>query len=270
VTWPDPGIERLGLLARRDGSEVWKARRSDGTLAAVKVLTSAAPDRAHRFHSEGVLLRRLGGRHGLIRCIDVLADPPALVLEYLGGGTLADRIGSRPPGLPVAQACAIVASAAMAVDWLHRNDVIHRDVKPSNILLDQEKVRLIDLGVAASGRPPAALPPGFVEEEVGTAGFVAPELIRNPSAATPAVDVYGLGATLYEALTGYLPHDFGPTESEAGYRARIAAGEPSVPLAARGAYPTGLGAVLAAALEIDPGRRLASAAAFAEAVGRSA
>ncbi len=265
------GLVCVDKLADRDGAEIWLARRPDGSPVAVKRLTSSRPDRVVRFEAEGRLLKAVGGRHGLIGCVAVLDDPKALVLEYLGGGSLRDRIGDRPAGLPAAEGCRILARVAAAVAWLHRNDIIHRDIKPSNVLLGAGgAVRLIDLGVAASGRPPRGLPDGFVEEEVGTLGYTAPELLRNPATATVAVDIYGLGATWYETLTGHLPHDFGPTEPIESFRARIQDGERAVPLRSRGEFPLALAAVVDAALAVEPGGRPEAAAALAEQIAEFA
>ena len=263
-----PGLIGLEKLADRDGTEIWRGRWRDGAPVAVKRLVSSRPDRVIRFEAEGRLLQAVGGRSGLISCLAVLDDPPALVLEYLGSGSLRDRIEAERAGLPIAEGCRIVARVAVAVAWLHRNDIIHRDVKPSNVLLGEGgEVRLIDLGVAASGRPPRGMPDGFVEEEVGTLGFAAPELLRSPATATVAVDVYGLGSTLYETLTGHLPYDFGPTESDEFFRARIQDGERAIPVRDRADVPPELAAVIDASLAVDPRARPESAVAFAEQIG---
>src|SRR5690606_14268871 len=119
---------------------------------------------------------------------------PALVLEYAGGGSLRDRLERGP--LPLDQAAEVILQVADGLDWLHQNDVFHRDVKPSNILLMTDgSVRLADLGVAACGTPPRGLPEGWVEEEIGTLGYAAPELLREPGLATRTIDVYALGVT---------------------------------------------------------------------------
>ncbi len=271
MLWRVAGLADLEKLADRDGTEIWRARWTDGSPVAVKLLTSRRPDRVIRFETEGRLLKAVGGRSGLIGCVAVLDDLPALVLEYLGSGNLGDRIGAAPRGLPVAEGCRVVARVAEAAAWLHRNDIIHRDIKPSNVLLgDRGEVRLIDLGVAASGRPPRSLPGEFVEEEVGTLGVAAPELLRNPGTATVAVDVYGLGATLYEALTGHLPHDFWPTESTESLRARIRGGERAVPVRDRAEVPIDLAAAVDAALSAEPLGRPRSAEAFGEIIARFA
>lgn len=271
---PEPvaGFELRRRLAAGPGTtEVWEARAPDGSPVALKryVPNEAVPEGALRFRSERDLLIRLGGAHHLIRCLGALDDPPALVLEWASAGNLRDRLypmgrGSVALAFSGDEVTDIGREIGDALAWLHANGVIHRDVKPSNILvMGDGTVRLADLSVAASGHPPRGLPEGWIEEEVGTLGYAAPELLRDPAAATPASDVYSLGATLYELLTGRLPFDLGPHQSEDEYRARIASGAPAVPLALRrwnGA--SRLGAAVMAALEPDPARRTATIAAF--------
>ncbi len=258
-----PGLTDRALLAARDGSEVWRARWRDGSLVAVKILTSTRPDRVARFEIEGRILVAVGGRCGLVGLVERLTDPLALVLEYLPSGNLRDRVREGSPGLTIAEGCRVVARVAEAAAWLHRNDIIHRDIKPSNILLgERDEVRLTDLGVAAWGSPARGSPSRFEDTEVGTLGWAAPELLRQPNTATVAVDVYGLGATIYELLTGHLPYDFGATESTESYRTRIRDGEPAIPIQHRTQVPAALAAVVNAALATAPDHRPESAEAF--------
>jgi serine/threonine-protein kinase len=254
-----PGFELVSLASAATGaSEIWRAIDRHGRAVALKILRSDRPDLALRFEQEGRLLLALGGSHHLIGCFGVLDHPPTLILE-LGTAT--------GPG-PAPTALRDVRDAAIAVDWLHRHQVVHRDVKPSNLVRGIDgSIRLTDLGVAAVGDPPRALPPEWIEEDVGTLGFAAPELLRDPASANRLSDVYGLGATLYQLLSSRLPFELGPVESPAELRARIARGDPPTPLAARGNYPEAWDIVVGRALAPDPAERFQSAEEFGAAVG---
>lgn len=258
-----PGYDLVRPLSPGGGpTEVWCAAPSaGGDLVALKMLIPdrASEDRRLRFFAEAGVLRRLGGRHGVIGCLGVVTSPPAVVLEFMPGGTMRDRlVRSR---LSPEEAIRLGVDTARTLQWLHDHHVIHRDLKPSNILIAADgSTRVADLGVAAQGHPPRGLPEGWVEESVGTLGYAAPELVRDAATATPAVDVYGLGAVLYEALTGRLPVMMEDDETEAAFRGRIISGAAPVPLAGR------LSAVIMRAVDPDPGARLSSARALAEAL----
>jgi serine/threonine protein kinase len=258
-----PGYRLVRLVSRAGGpTVVWEARHAGGAPVAVKGLSPGAPpDQLHRFQAEAALLERLGGRHRVVRLIEALAEPPALVLEWAAGGSLRDRIhpgGLAAPPAPLSLEATIRLGLELgeALEWLHGQGVFHRDVKPGNVLLDAAGGALVaDFSVAAQGDPPRSLPEGWIEEDAGTLGYAAPELLRDPGAASPAIDLYGLGATLYEALTGRLPHDLGPTETERELRWRLARGAPPVPLGERGCRAPGLAELVERALDPDPARR---------------
>lgn len=268
-----PGLTLLRRVSRGGGpSEVWEARDQAGRPVAVKLLRSerAAPDAVLRFHQEGELLEGLGGHHRVVGLLARIARPPALVFAWAAGGCLRDRIhpgghDAAPTPLPADRVRRLGLDLCEALSWLHACGVYHRDVKPSNVLLDGGgRALLADFGIAAHGDPPRSLPEGWVEEDVGTLGYAAPELLRDPGSAGPGLDVYGLGCTLYEALAGRLPHDLRPAETERGLRWRLARGEPPVPLAARGwRGPGRLAACVERALAADPWARHPAIAVFA-------
>ncbi len=237
---PVPGHRLTRRLSRAGGpTEVWAAESAAGDPVAVKLLTPLGrtrEDQGIRFAQEAELLRSLGGKHGVVRAIGTIPEPPAILLE-LCAGSLDQSIepgGGAPAAEAIARARQACEQVGDALRWLHRNGVIHRDVKPSNILVRGDgTLALADLGVAARGIPPAGLPPGWIEEAVGTLGYVAPAVLRDLAAAGPAADFYGLAASVYELLTGRLPYEFGMAESEAALAVRIRAGEPPIPLGAR-------------------------------------
>src|SRR5215469_3044483 len=128
-----------------------------------------------------------------------------LVTPYIEGGTLARRLKSGP--LTVEEAHSLFVPLVQAVVYIHRRGVIHRDLKPTNILLDEQDgqlyVRLIDFGIASVQGSEASPPLTTAGNELGTIAYMAPE--RLSGVAAPSNDIYSLGVILYQMLTGYLP-----------------------------------------------------------------
>ncbi len=256
-----PGYQLVRRLSLGGGpTEVWSARTSiGGEAVALKILRQcASEDQRLRFAAERALLGRLGGRHGVIRQLGTVDAPPAIVLELMPGGNLRTRIGEAPVSQP--DAIRLGIDTARTLQWLHERQVIHRDVKSSNVLLALDgSSRLADFSVAAEGDPPRSLPDGWIEETVGTLGYAAPELLRAPNTATPMMDVYGLGAVLYEMLTGRLPAMMEGDEDELQLRARVAAGAQAPPLRPGVDSAPWLAAVVMRALDPNPATRFQAA-----------
>jgi eukaryotic-like serine/threonine-protein kinase len=122
-----------------------------------------------------------------------------IVLELLEGESLAARLRRGP--LPWPEAVAVAAQVAQALAAAHRRGLVHRDVKPGNVVLTPDGAKVLDFGIAAMAGVPEGTPAGAL---LGTAAYLAPEL-RAGSAPTPAVDVYALGVLLFEAIAGRLP-----------------------------------------------------------------
>src|SRR6266702_863663 len=125
------------------------------------------------------------------------------VTPYIEGGNLAHRLQNGP--LPLPEVRQLFSALVDAVAYIHRRGVVHRDLKPSNILLDQGSegqvyVRLIDFGIARSQGMAASPPLTIAGHEMGTAAYMAPE--RLSGIAAPSNDIYSLGVTLYQMLTG--------------------------------------------------------------------
>ncbi|WP_245887474.1 serine/threonine-protein kinase [Umezawaea tangerina] len=154
---------------------------------------------ARRFDNE---VRTLAGLHhpGLVSVHDAGTSPdgrPFVVLRLVEGRTLRDRMADGP--LPVDEVRSVGAAVADALSYVHARGVVHRDVKPSNILLDEDGVPyLADFGLAHSVGSTRLTRTGLL---VGTAAYIAPEQVRGADVDSPA-DVYALGLVLLECLTG--------------------------------------------------------------------
>jgi serine/threonine protein kinase len=266
------GYELRQRVSRDDGpTEVWQGAAADGGLVALKLLVPrrASPDQILRFHQEGELLEWLGRQDGVVPLLRRVTDPPALVFAWAAGGSLRDVIhprgfGARAEPLPAAAVRRIGLDLCAALGRLHDRGVYHRDVKPANVLLAENgRAVLADFGIAARGDPPRSLPGGWIEQDIGTLGYAAPELLRDPSAAGPGLDIYALGVTLYEALTCRLPHDMSATDTERTFRWRLTRGAPPIALGARGWNgPAALGAAIEKAIASDPSARHQTMEAF--------
>jgi len=140
------------------------------------------------------------------------AAPPYLVMEFVNGPSLADLLVVEPVS-PVL-ALDVVAQVAAGLDAAHRAGLVHRDIKPGNILIgDDGLVKITDFGIAHAAGSAPITGPGLV---MGTTQYMAPERISGGQ-ATPASDLYSLGIIFYECLTGLAPYDGGTAEVMAGH-----------------------------------------------------
>ncbi len=129
---------------------------------------------------------------------------PYIVMAYMKGGTLADRIRESQGGLPLDEVVRLVDQIAKALDFAHRHGIIHRDFKPSNVLLDTEgNTYLADFGIAKATETTAQLTGSGI---VGTPAYMAPEM-SEPGEPSLLVDVYALGVTLFQMLVGKQPYE---------------------------------------------------------------
>jgi serine/threonine protein kinase len=206
-----PGYRMLGVIGRGGMSLVYKARQlRPKRLVAIKVIDRSLTgygELVARFHQEQTLGARL--RHpNLITVYQAgcAAGCPYLVMEYVEGDTLDGLVG-RFGSLPVAEACEVIRQAALGLQHLHEHGLVHRDVKPSNLMLTPTgQVKVLDLGLARDLHECDEWERlTWQGQFLGTLDYVAPEQCADPHAVDIRADVYGLGCTLYELLTGQPP-----------------------------------------------------------------
>jgi eukaryotic-like serine/threonine-protein kinase len=206
-----PGYQILEILGRGGMAMVYKARQlRPRRLVAVKVIDrSLAGNRevAARFRQEQALAARLT-HPNLVTAYDggQAAGCPYLVLELVPGDTLDGLVRRRGP-LPVAEACEVIRQAALGLEHLHEQGLVHRDVKPSNLMLTPAgRVKVLDLGLARDlGGAGAGARLTWSGQCLGTLEYMAPEQCLDGHAVDIRADIYGLGCTLYELLTGQPP-----------------------------------------------------------------
>ena len=199
-----------GLLGRGGFCEVWRARHVMlGDVVAVKVATDE--QMADFLRREGLAQRALE-HPNIVRVLggDTDAHPPYLVTEFMAGGSLRALLRRRRK-LPQDETARIIKDVAAALQFAHQRGIVHRDVKPENILLDGEgKAKVADFGFwrffeKQKDNRHLALSLLSTEEVMGgTLEYMSPEQRRGEE-PTPADDVYALGVVLFECLTGRLP-----------------------------------------------------------------
>ncbi len=273
--------ELLAPLGRGGMGVVYRARhtRLDRPVA-VKVLPAERmrqPQALARFHREMKALGNLDHPH-VVRAYDAgEADGKHfLVMELIDGvdlGTLAERDGQ----LESADACELVRQAALGLEYAHRNGLVHRDVKPSNLMLDRAGVvKVLDLGLArlleegdgeARAKPQAAAGSEFqvlsseltgADQAMGTPDYMAPEQCTHSHAVDARTDVYSLGATLYRLLAGRAPYSGERYDTIAKKIAGLT-NDPAPPITEqRRDLPAGLVTLVQRMLAKDPAQRVAT------------
>jgi serine/threonine-protein kinase len=256
------GLEILGMLGRGGMGVVYQARQTQlDRLVAVKMILdgahAGAGERA-RFRREAEAVARL--QHpGIVEIYQVGEHDglPYLVLEYVGGGSLAQQLDGTP--LPANRAAALVLALAEAVQHAHARGILHRDLKPANVLLNPDGTpKITDFGLAKRlqgdrGETQA----GAV---LGTPSYMAPEQAEGQVGDLgPATDVYALGAILYELLTGRPPFK---AASVLETLEQVRTLEPVRPTALQASVPRDLETICLKCLEKLPRHRYASAEAL--------
>jgi serine/threonine protein kinase len=233
-----PGYRVVQLLRRGeevDVYDVWSAERECRCVAKV-LRPDRLGDRAarRRLVGEGRLLASFAHPH-LVRAYEVrIGRAPMVVLETLTGETLGHLVDRGERRLATVELGALGVQLCSALSYLHRNGVLHLDLKPSNVICQADQAKVIDLGIA---RPSGRGRPG-----VGTPAYMAPEQVRGGDLST-ATDAWGLGALLYQSATRVAP--FG--EDGVGREPRRAA-----PVRTHRRLPGGVADIIDACLEPAP------------------
>jgi PAS domain S-box-containing protein len=295
------GYQLRGILGQGGMGIVYKAHevRLDRPVA-LKMLppgTCPGPEERARFRREAEAIARLH-HPNIVRIHEIgeQAGQPFLALEFITGGSLADRLAAGP--LAPRAAAELVKTVAEAVEAAHRAGIVHRDLKPANVLLEKAEDRdqktevrdqrseqrdecrflLTDASPVTADYCPKITDFGLakhLEQDtghtrtgaiLGTPGYMAPEQVQGRSAAVgPAADIYALGAILYECLTGRPPFQ---AASVLETLEQVRAQDPVSPRRLQPGVPRSLETICLKCLEKEATRRYDSAAALADDLGR--
>lgn len=244
----------LAELGRGGAGVVYRALdERDGRQVALKTLTELDALGVERFRREATLLRDLE-HPNLVRVLDVHLEPPVpyLACELVEGETLAERVARDGP-LPWEEAVRLVREVAAGLAEAHARGLLHRDVKPANVLLAPEGPKLADFGAVKDFGQESLTQTGAV---IGTPSYMAPEQATGDKhRLSPRTDVYGLSATLFFALTGKPPFK---GESLMATLTAVLGNPPPRPSRWISDLPPALDALCVRGLAKDPPRRPAS------------
>ena len=252
-TWPqDPAVigpyRVLGRLGSGAMGHVFLASSPGLHLVAVKTIREglvAHPGFRARFAQELAAARLVSGAYtAAVIDSDVDARVPWIATAYIPAPSLAEVVDEAGPLTPEA-ACWLAAGCAEALEAVHGAGLVHRDVKPSNILVGLDGIRVIDFGLARAPGMPRLTSPGLM---VGTPMFMAPEQALGAEPVGPAADVFALGAVLAFAASGRVPYADAP--DGAAVLAERVGRAPDL-----GGLPGELGRIVAACLDHDPAAR---------------
>ncbi len=240
-----PGYRVISHLHRSNNFDVydaWSEERACRCIAKTPIPDLLEDKGLVRgLFKEGELLKKLTHPH-IVRAYEILSSPhPILILETLTGATLAYLIDTSSRRLPLKDIVHLGLHLCSAVHYLHRHDILHLDLKPSNIVSECQMAKIVDLSIAR--------PPGRGKKGAGTRNYMAPEQARDDY-LTPAADVWGIGAVLFEATTGELP--FEAYDDETRYEQLERRAEP---VRSYRRVPAAFNDLVGSCLELEPTRR---------------
>ena len=255
------------MLAVGGMGRIYRALGPSGEEVALKLVKSdLARDQVfrRRFDREARIAQQVVNPH-VVPVLDTGEHDgvPYLAQTFIRGGSLAEKLEREGP-LAAGTAVRICVQVAEGLDAIHAAGLVHRDVKPANILLDEEGVAYItDFGLAKDTQGSVLTRPG---QALGSLDYMAPEQIRAEE-VSPATDVYGLGCVMSECMCGAPP--FADRQGMRVLWAHLQ-DEPRDPCAARSDVPRELGPAILSALEKDPAKRPQTASAYAREVQAAA
>jgi hypothetical protein len=207
-----PGCKIEEEVGRGGFGAVYRARRTDGSVVAVKVMLSRvdADDEAiAKFKRETAITAKLD-HPKIVRVLESGASGAVFyfIMEFCDGGSVSDLMLKNRGRLSLAQAKPIILGALEALAFAHDKGFVHRDLKPQNILLSRGEVRLSDFGLAKSFQQAGLSGMSMTGGYAGTPVFMPREQITNFKYVKPVSDVWSMGATIYNLLTGTFPYPF--------------------------------------------------------------
>lgn len=255
--------EILGVLGAGGMGKVYKVRNTiSDRVEAMKILLPNLADQkelADRFQREIKLLASLNHPNiAALRTALTLDNQLVMIMEYVDGVTLASRLQQGP--VPVADAVYYIDQVLAALVYAHQMNVVHRDIKPGNMMLTpQGVVKLMDFGIARPGNEAGMTITGTT---LGSLNYMSPEQVKGESVDARS-DLYSVGLSLYEILTGRLPF-----RGDSGYSLMVAQLQqaPEPPIVLRPEIPKPVNDIILMVLAKEPERRFQSATAFRNAL----